>query len=554
MNSYKFRVSGFGFRGLLLALCACVAFAGEAVRAGQEARALAAVAALPDGPKREAGLRIVRQVWQQFRDEAKAAEQPPAEGEPPRLAELRQRNASLAALRKLSGDQGRQAITALVEAHLERWPLDDEARNLLGLGRLEAGDRDGALNALIAIQACDPAAAAARELRGRLYVDDSDPDTAARAAADLAPLVARLLADGCATEEAGDATAAQRALAALEPLAKAVRGPVATGTLAALRAAAAERAEDWSAALELWRTAAAAGIERPDPAPHLRALVRRLRAGEVDPAIAAGDVTALTELSPAFPERDDLQDRLFRLLLTRGQLAAARDAGRALVAADPTHPLGLLVTEGAQAGVDPRRLELLPPVLLKLHLAAPALGARFPVVYGLDAALTEAAGDPAGAAVALDPLLAAQPGDRGARWQRARLRLVAGDHAGSIADCDALLADQANDADTLALRARAKAAAGDRTGALADIDRLVVLRPGAATLLARARVRRQLGDAAGVAADLAAMTDAATDAGDTLALMDALDLTEDAVLQRRLLEKASLLGNAQATQRLRRMR
>jgi len=331
-----------------------------------------------------------------------------------------------------------------------------------------------------------------------------------------------------------------------------VRGQLAEGKLAALRGGAAERAGDWPEALAQWRIAAAAGVAEPDPAPRLRGCVRRLRAGEVEPAIAAGDGAAMAELSPAFPERDDLQDRLFRLLLTRGQLGEVRRAAEALLAAEPDHPFALLARDGAVAAVDPRRLELLPPVVARVRLAAPGLGVRFPVVHGLDAALAEAAGDLAGAVAALDRLLELRPDDRTARLQRARLRARAGDHAGAVADCDALLAGNGDDADALAQRGQARAAAGDRAGALADLDRVAVLRPGCAALLARARARRALGD--DPAGDLAAMAEAAREAVDSLLLLDAADLAADPALQRRLLERASQLGNAEATLRLRRLR
>ena len=541
-------------RTTLLLLLACLVFTGEATRAEQEARALAAVNALPDGAKREAGLKIVRGAWQRFRDESKAAEQPAAEGEAPRLAELRLRNSSLAALRKLADEQGTAAMLALVEAHVARWPLDDEARALLGLGRLASGDRDGALGELITVLACDPTGTAVRELSGRLYVDDADAERAERAASDLAPLVARLLDAGIAAEIAGDAAAAQRALAALEPVAKAVRGVLAEARLAALRGAAAERAEAWPRALEFWRAAAAAGLAQPDPGPHLRALIHRLRAGEVDAAIAAGDLTVLGELSPSFPERDDLQDRLFRLLLVRGRLGEVRQAAEALLVAEPDHAFARLAADGAAAAVDPKRLELLPPIVVRVRLAAPGLGVRFPVIHGLDAALAEASGDLAAATVAMDRLLELRPDDRDARWQRARLRLAGNDHAGAIADCDVLLAAVPDEADTLSLRSRARAAAGDRAGTIADLDRLVAMRPDCAVILSRARTRLALADEAGAATDLALMVETAKVPADSIALMDAVELTKDAALQRKLLEKASALGNVDATLRLRRMR
>ncbi len=541
-------------RSALLLLLACLVFTGEATRAEQEARALAAVNALPDGARREAGLKIVRGAWQRFRDESAAAEQPATEGEAPRLGELRLRNSSLAALRKLADEQGAAAMLALVEAHVARWPLDDEARALLGLGRLAAGDRDGALGELITVLACDPTGAAVRELSGRLSVDDADAERAERAAADLAPLVTRLLDAGIAAEIAGDAVAAQRALAALEPLAKAVRGAQAQGRLAALRGAAAERAEAWPRALELWRAAAAAGLTQPDPGPHLRALIRRLRANQIDGAIAGRDTLLLGELSPAFPERDDLQDRLFRLLLLRGRFGEVRLAAEALLAAEPEHPFALLARDGAVAAVDPRRLELVPPIVVRVRLAAPGLGVRFPVIHGLDAAMAEAAGDTAGATAAMDRLLELRPDDRFARWQRARLRLAGNDPAGAIADCDALLAVVPEDVDTLSLRSRARAAAGDRAGAIADLDRLAAMRPDCAVILSRAQTRLALGDEAGTAADLRQLLELAQATADSFALIDAVELTKDAALQRRLLEKASALGNVEATQRLRRMR
>jgi tetratricopeptide (TPR) repeat protein len=538
---------------LLLVALGCAAWAGEATRAQQEARALAAVMSLAEGPKREVGLKIVRGAWQRFRDDATAAEKPPAEGDSERIVDLRARNAALATLRTLAAEQG-AAVAALVEGHLERWPLDDEARTLLGEALLLGGDQDGAWRELEATLTLNPAQPAARELRGRLSLGSSNPEVVAAAITDLAPLVARLLEAGCAAEAANDAPAATRALAALDAVLVAVTTPADLGRLAALRAGAAERAGDTAKALELWRSAATAGVTVPDPAPRLRALVRQLRVADIAPAIAAGDTALLGELSPAFPDHDGLQDRLFRLLLNGGRLVAARDAAKALVAADPTHPLGLLIADGAQAALDPQRLDLLPAVILRVRSEAPVLGLRFPVVYGLDAALTEARGDPAGAARALDPLLAAQPDDRGARWQRARLLLAADDKAGALADCDLLLASSPDDVEVLALRGRVRAANGDQAGALADAERLVVLRPGAASLLGRARIKHALSDQAGVAGDLDALIAAAQTPGDTLLLMDALDLTADEALTRRLLERASQLGNVEATRRLRRMR
>lgn len=527
---------------------------GEEPRAAQEARALAAVLALPDGPRREAGLRVVQAAWRQFREEAAtAASSPPAEGEPPRRAELRERSRSLTALRRLAEEQGRAAIAPLVEAHLERWPLDDEARALLGLGLLEAGQREAALRALLAILACDPELSAedGRELRGRLFLDHEEAAFRERAVRDLAPLVARLLAQGGEAVAAGDGARADRMLAQLAPLSAAVRGERAEAMLAVLRADGAERAGRHGEALALWRSALPAGIERPDVAARHRAAVRRVRAGDLETAIAAGDAEALAELSPAFPEHDALQDRWFRLLLTQGRLAELRRAAEALLAADPAHPLALLCRDGAVAALDPRRLALLPPVIGRIRAAAPELGPRFPVLFGLDAALAEAGGDLAGALAALDRLLALRPDDRTARLQRARLRLRADDAAGALADCEVLLAADPDDADALAQRGLVRAAAGDAE-ALADLDRVVALRPGPAALLARARVRARL--ALDPAPDLEALLAAARSPADTLLLMDALELARDAGLQRRLLERASQLGNAEATLRLRRLR
>jgi len=404
------------------------------------------------------------------------------------------------------------------------------------------------------VQACDPSASAARELRGRLYVDDADPAVAEQAAADLAPLVASLLTDGCRAEAAGDGIAGQRALDAVLPLARAVRGSGPTGQLAALRGAAAERAQDWPLALSLWRTAAAAEIATPSAASRVRALVRQLRAADVDPAIASGDVVTLSELSPAFPERDDLQDRLFRALLTSGQLGEVRRAANALLEADPQHAFALLAAEAAAAAVDPRRMELVPPMVVRVRLAAPTLGERFPVMYGLDAAMAEISGDLPGAISAMDRLLELRPDDRTARWQRARLRLRSGDRSGALADCNALLVSVPDDPDALSMRSRVRADTGDRVGALADADRVVALRPGCPALLARARVRKQLGDETALTADLDALIAAARDGGDSLILIDALDVTADAAMQRKLLERASQLGNADASLRLRRMR
>lgn len=540
---------------LLAAALAAPLAAGDSPRAAQEARALEVVQALTDGPKREAGLRIVRQAWQAFHDDAAAAAQPVPEDATPerraRLASLAQRNASLSALQRLPAGE----LPAVAEAHLARWPLDEEVRILLCRVQLAAGDRDAAWRSLDAALILAPAQPEARELRGRLSVDSTDPAVADMAAEDLAPLLNRLLAEGCAA--AGDPAAVQAALAAITPLARAVRGKQGEGRLAALRAIAAGQAEDWPRALEQWRLAATAGITQPDPAPPIRALVRRLHADRVDPAIAARDLAALRELSPSFPERDDLQDRLFRILLVGGQLGQVVEAARALLAADPAHPLGVLLADGASAALDDKRLELLPPFILKLRLAAPQLGVRFPVVHGLDAALAESIGDVQGAAVALDPLLAADPGDRTARWQRARLRLAAGDAPGAQADCDLLLEGAADDADVFNLRARIRAKTGDAAGARSDADRVLALRPGCASLLARSRILAQIGDQAGMRADLAALVTAAQGATDVPALLDAADQAaelKDDALHRNLLEKASQLGSADAALRLRRLR
>jgi hypothetical protein len=83
---------------------------------------------------------------------------------------------------------------------------------------------------------------------------------------------------------------------------------------------------------------------------------------------------------------------------------------------------------------------------------------------------------------------------------------------------------------------------------------VVALRPGCPALLARARMRQQLGDSAGVLSDLDALIAAAKDAGDSITLVDACALTDDVARQRRLLERASQLGNADASLRLRRLR
>lgn len=542
---------------LLAAALAAPLAAGEATRAQQEARVLGLVQAMPDGAKREAGLRIVRSAWQAFRDDAAAAAQPPPEDATPerraRLAELAQRNASLAALQRLAGAE----LVALAEAHLARWPLDDEVLVLLGDVRLEAGDRDAAWRSLEAALILAPAQPAARELRGRLSLDSTDPAVAEAAAQDLAPLVARLLDAGLAAAQADDAAGVQRSLERLAPLQRAVRGPAAEGRLAALRGCAAERAADWPGALAQWRLAAAAGLADPAPAPHLRALVRRLSADRIAPALAGNDVVALRDLSPAFPERDDIQDRLFRLLLGGGQLVQAGEAARELLAADPAHPLAGLLADGVTAAADARRLELLPPILLRLRQAAPGLGARFPVIYGLDAALSEVVGDPAGAAKALEPLLAADPGDRWVRWQHARLLLSSGDAAGAQRDCDQLLQGAPDDLDTLGLRARIRARTGDAAGARADADRVLALRPGCAALLARLRIRQQLGDAEGVRADLAALAPAAQGPGDVAALLEAADIAvqlKDEAVQQAALERASQLGSAEASMRLRKLR
>ncbi|MCX8039140.1 MAG: hypothetical protein N3B15_00975 [Planctomycetota bacterium] len=538
---------------LALALLAALLAAGDDERAAQEARALAAVLALPDGPRREAGLRVVQAAWRKFREEASAAASaPPSDDETPRRAALRERQRSLEALRRLADELGRAAITGLVEVHLERWPLDDEARALLGLGLLAAGERDRALQALLAVLACDPGLSAedGRELRGRLFLDHQDPVLSERAVADLAPCIARWLVRGVEALARGEAAGVERALAELEPLARAIRGERSQALWAALRADAAERRGEFGAALPLWRQAVG-GSERPEIAARWRAGVRRARADDLARALAEGDAEALAELSPAFPERDDLQDRWFRLLLTQGRLAELRRAAEALLAADPEHPLAVLCRDGAIAALDARRLDLLPPVIARLRVAAPELGARFPVLYSLDAALSESGGDLAGALAALDRLLALRPDDRGARLQRARLRLRADDAAGCIADCEALLAQNADDVDALAQRALGRAAQRDRR-ALDDLDRVIALRPGPAALLTRARVRARFGE--DPASDLEALSAAVRSPGETLLLMDALELTRDSALQRRLLERASALGNAEATLRLRRLR
>jgi tetratricopeptide (TPR) repeat protein len=540
---------------LLAAAMAAPLAAGDSPRAVQEARALEVVQALADGAKRDAGLRIVRQAWQAFHDDAAAAALPVPDDATPerraRLADLAQRNASLAAQLRLPAAE----LPAMAEAHLARWPLDDEVRILLCSAQLAAGDRDAAWRNLDAALILAPAQPQARELRGRLSVDSTDPAVADMAAEDLAPLLNRLLEEGCAA--ASDPIAVQAALAAITPLARAVRGTQGEGRLAALRALAAAQAEDWPRALEQWRLAAAAGITQPDPTPQVRALVRRLHADRVDPAIAARDLAAMRELSPAFPERDDLQDRLFRMLLVGGQLGEVVVAARGLLAADPTHPLGLLLADGAAAALDDRRLELLPPFIARLRLSAPLLGTRFPVVYGLDAALAESIGDVQGAAAALDPLLAADPADRAARWQRARLRLAAGDAPGAQADCDLLLEGSADDADVIGLRARIRATTGDAAGARSDADRVLALRPGCAALLTHARILAQLGDPAGVRADFEAMVPAAQGAADVPILLEAADQATEQkndALVRSLLEKASQLGSAEAALRLRRLR
>lgn len=526
-------------------------------RAQREARALAAVAALPDGDKRDAGLRIVRQAWRQFREDAAAAAGPvPADATPERaarLADLAARNRSLARL-------GRDRAAA--EAHLASWPLDDEARARLGLIRLDAGDIDAALAELLTVLALDPAGG--RELRGRIALarlaeaaPDDRASRLAEAAADLAPSIDRLLAAGAAAEAAADPAAAGTALAELERLAPAVVAPLAAAHLAALRACAAERSGDAAGALALWDRAVAGGAQRPDPAPRRRALIRRLEEGRIAPAIAAGDLAVLVRLSPSFPEHDALQDRCFRLLLQGGRLGEVLAAARELLAADPAHPLGLLLAAGAEAGLDSRRLELVPPLIPRVHTAAPELGRRWPVVHALDAALCELAGQPAAAAAALDPMLAAHPDDRDARWQRARLRSAAADHAGAAADCDALVAARPDDLDAIALRGRARAAAGDRAGALADADRVVAAKPGTATLLARARVRRALDDRAGALADIAAMPAAASAVTDIDPLLESAEMARelgDLPAQRTALEKAAVLGSADAAQRLRRLR
>lgn len=546
-------------RALPLLLLAALTLGGEATRAEREAAALAAVLALPDGPRRDAGLAVVRSAWRAFREDAAAAAAPPpadaGEARRARLADLAARQAAAAAILGLAGTEPAR-IPALARAHLARWPLDDEVRAALGLALLAAGDRDGALAELLAVMALDPACTAARELRGRLHLGAEDPVVAAQAVADLAPRVGALLAAGAAAEAAGDGEAAERALAALAPLAAAVRGGD-LARLAALRAGAAERAGDGEAALALWRTAAGGGVTQPDPAPRLAALVRRLRADRIGTALAAGAVDDLAELSPAFPERDDIQDRLFRLLLSGGRLGEARDAALRLLAAAPEHPLAGLVAEGARAGIDPGRLTLLPPLRARLAAAAPEVGKRFPVVHGLAAVLAELAGDIPAAAAALDPLLAARPEDDDARFQRARLRLAAGDAAGALADAEAVAARRPDDASLLALRGRIRAAQGDAAGALADAERVLALRPGTAGLLARARIRAALGDGAGVLDDLAQMAAAAADAGDSLLLMEALPLAEagrDAGAVEALLTRAAQLGNIEAAQRLRRLR
>lgn len=548
-------------RLLPLLLLALASWAGEATRAEREAGALRAVLALPPGEKRSAGERIVREAWSRFRADAEAARgEPPADADEARrarLAELAARNTAVPVIEARVAELGLAAALPLIERGLERWPLDEGLRLLLARARHEAGDAAAALGELEAALLLDPGLAAARELRGRLLLARDQPGDRDRAAADLAPLIARLLAAGAAAEDGGDAARAATTWSELEPLAGLIDSPGARPVLAALRAGAEERAGRHAEALALWREAAAADLALPRPAPRIRALIRRLRADAVEPAVATGDIAALAELSPAFPEHDALQDSLFRALLRRGRLIEARDAARALLDADPAHPLARLIADGAEAGVDPRRLALLPPVVARLRLALSELGPRFPVLHALDAALTELAGDPAGAAAALDPLLAARPDDRDVRWQRARLRLAGGDHAGAIADADLLLAQAPDDVEGLGLRGRARAAAGDQAGALADIDRVMALAPGPGARFARARVRLALADTAGCAADLAALIEAVADTAGSPLLVEASDLAArlpDEALANRLLERASALGNAEATLRLRRQR
>jgi hypothetical protein len=548
-------------RILPLLLLALAAWSGEPTRAEREAAALRAVLALPPGEKREAGERIVREAWNRFRADAEAARsEPPADADEARrarLAELAARNAAVPVIEARVAELGLAAALPLIERGLERWPLDTGLRLLLARARHEAGDAPAAIAALDAALLLEPELAPARELRGRLLLARDAPGDRERAAGDLAPSLARLLAAAAAAESGGEREPAAAAWAALEPLAGLIEAPDARTVLTALRAGAEERAGRDAEALALWREAAAAGLEQPRPAPRIRALVRRLRADAVAPAIAAADTVVLGELSPSFPEHDALQDTLFRALLRRGRLVESRDAARALLDADAAHPLARLIADGAEAGLDPRRLALLPPVVARLRLALAELGPRFPVLHALDAALTELAGDAAGAAAALDPLLAGRPDDRDARWQRARLRLAAGDHAGAIADADLLLAQAPDDVEGLGLRGRARAAAGDQAGALADIDRVMVLAPGPGARFARARVRLALADAAGCAADLAALIEAVADTGGSPLLVEAADLAgriPDEALATRLLERASSLGNAEATLRLRRLR
>ena len=555
---------------LLLSLAGALG-AGEAPsRAEREAKALAAISALPEGDKRDAGLKIVRSACRQFRDDSlAAAAAPPADATPERLArlaELAERNRSLATLSRLRTEG---VLTAgNVAAHLARWPLDDEAHLLLGRILFDHQDGAGAQRELRTAEALDPACTsgegAGRELRGRLGLlaaaAETDPtgklSLLASAALDLAPTVAGLLNAGVAAEVAGEVAVAGRILAELERLAPAVGGEAASIRLDVLRACALERAGEAAKALALWDRAVAAGVTAPDPAPHRRALIHQLEAARVAPAIAAHDIDALRRLSPAFPAEDALQDRLFRLLLSRGRLGDALAAARELLAADPRHPLAQLILDGASAGLDPKRVELLPPFIGLLRSVTPTLGARFSVLYALDATMCEVAGDPAAAATALGPLLAAQPGDREVRAQRARLHLAAGDPAAAITDLDILLA-AGETPDLLALRGRARAAAGDRAGALADADRLVGLSPGPAALLGRARVRRSLDDRAGALADCAAITAAAAGVADLEALLAGAELAAelgDEAAHRAALERAAALGSADASQRLRRLR
>ncbi len=542
--------------------------AGESDRAATEAKVLNAVVAMEPGPQRERGLKILHGAWETFHaDRIAAIAPPPNDATPERVERLRQLyelTLSAAELEKLIAGRNYTEVITSASARLKQWPLDETVRAYYGLALLEAGDQAEAQRQATIALLLDDTSTAVRELRGRLTIADlasvRDPAEQTRrreeAAADVMPAVTRLIAEGMQAEAAHDVATAALVLKDIERLSPVLTNDNVVARIAALRAAAVERAGDAAGALVLWERAAAGGVRDPDPSPRVRALIRQLEPERIAPALAAGDVAALRRLSPAFPERDDVQDRLFRSLLARGKLVEARDAAQALLAADPQHPLAHLLEAGCTAAIQ-RRIDAIPALHTQMQAAVSELGNRFTLVHALNAMLTELSGDYAAAAAALDPLLAGDPNDRNVRWQRARLRLAAKDNPGALADCDELLKSQNDDVDALALRAQVRAALGNAAGAIADADRIVALRPGTASLLARAQMHQALRDNAGVSADCAALVTAANTIDDTAALLEASDIAKtigDAATQRTLLEKASALGSGEALRRLHRLR